>query len=113
MNAETKAGDCPVMHGARGHSNKNWWPQTLDLKALDQHSPLANPMGPGFDYPVEFKSLDLQTLMADLHKLLTDSDPWWLSRARFQGGTTGWGRRRPRRPRPPRNGRRRCAGPEK
>ncbi|MEI7789566.1 MAG: catalase/peroxidase HPI [Alphaproteobacteria bacterium] len=86
MNAETKAGDCPVMHGARGHSNKNWWPQTLDLKALDQHSPRANPMGPGFDYAAEFKSLDLQTLIADLHKLMTDSQPWWPADFGHYGG---------------------------
>ncbi len=86
MNAETKAGDCPVMHGARGHSNKDWWPQTLDLKALDQHSPRANPMGPGFDYAAEFKSLDLQTLIADLHKLMTDSQPWWPADFGHYGG---------------------------
>lgn len=86
MNAETKAGGCPVMHGARGHSNKDWWPQTLDLKALDQHSPRANPMGPGFDYAAEFQSLDLQALIADLHKLMTDSQPWWPADFGHYGG---------------------------
>ncbi len=86
MNAETKAGGCPVMHGARSHSNKDWWPQSLDLKALDQHSPRANPMGPGFDYAAEFKSLDLQALIADLHKLMTDSQPWWPADFGHYGG---------------------------
>jgi len=86
MNAETKAGGCPVMHGARTHSNKDWWPQSLDLKALDQHSPRANPMGPGFDYAAEFKSLDLQALIADLHKLMTDSQPWWPADFGHYGG---------------------------
>jgi catalase-peroxidase len=86
MNAETKAGGCPVMHGARGYSNKDWWPQSLDLKALDQHSARANPMGPGFDYCAEFKSLDLQALIADLHKLMTDSQPWWPADFGHYGG---------------------------
>ena len=48
MNTETKSTGCPVMHGARGHSNKDWWPQQLDLKVLDQHSPRASPMGEAF-----------------------------------------------------------------
>jgi catalase-peroxidase len=86
MNAETKTGGCPVMHGARGHSNKDWWPQQLDLKMLDQHSPRANPMDPGFDYAAEFKSLDLDALIADLHKLMTDSQPWWPADFGHYGG---------------------------
>ena len=86
MNAETKAGGCPVMHGAHGHSNKDWWPQTLDLKVLDQHSPRANPMGPGFAYATEFKSLDLNALIGDLHKLMTDSQPWWPADFGHYGG---------------------------
>src|SRR6195952_2180973 len=86
MNAETKAAGCPVMHGTKSHSNKDWWPQTLDLKALDQHSPRANPMGEGFNYAEEFKSLDLQALIADLHKLMTDSQPWWPADFGHYGG---------------------------
>ncbi|MFO1248804.1 MAG: catalase/peroxidase HPI [Alphaproteobacteria bacterium] len=86
MNAETKSGGCPVMHGARGHSNKDWWPQTLDLKVLDQHSPRANPMDAGFDYAEAFKSLDLNALIADLHKLMTDSQPWWPADFGHYGG---------------------------
>ena len=86
MNTETKSTGCPVMHGARGHSNKDWWPQQLDLKVLDQHSPRANPMGEAFDYAEEFKSLDLNALIADLHKLMTDSQPWWPADFGHYGG---------------------------
>ena len=86
MNAETKTGGCPVMHGARGHSNRDWWPQTLDLKALDQHSPRANPLGADFDYAEAFRSLDLDALIADLHKLMTDSQPWWPADFGHYGG---------------------------
>jgi catalase-peroxidase len=86
MNAETKAGACPVMHGTRGHSNKDWWPQSLDLKALDQHFPRANPMDAGFDYAAAFKSLDLNALIGDLHKLMTDSQPWWPADFGHYGG---------------------------
>src|ERR1700759_946380 len=86
MNAETKTGGCPVMDGARGHSNKDWWPQTLDLKVLDQHSPRANPLGANFNYAGAFKSLDLDGLIADLHKLMTDSQPWWPADFGHYGG---------------------------
>jgi catalase-peroxidase len=86
MNAETKTGGCPVMHGARGRSNKDWWPQTLDLKSLDQHSPRANPMGKDFNYAQAFKTLDLDGLIADLHKLMTDSQPWWPADFGHYGG---------------------------
>lgn len=86
MNAETKPTGCPVMHGARSHSNKDWWPQQLDLKVLDQHSPRANPMGAAFNYAEEFKSLDLHAVIADLHKLMTDSQPWWPADFGHYGG---------------------------
>ena len=86
MNAETKTGGCPVMHGSRGHSNKDWWPQALDLKALDQHSPRANPLGASFNYAEKFQSLDLDALIADLHKLMTDSQPWWPADFGHYGG---------------------------
>ena len=68
------AGKCPVMHG---HTNKNWWPQALDLKTLDQHSPRANPMGESFNYAEEFKTLDLDAVIKDLHALMKDSQEWW------------------------------------
>ena len=86
MNAETKTGGCPVMHGARGHSNKDWWPQQLDLKALDQHSPRANPFAPDFNYAEEFKTLDLDAVIKDLHALMTDSQPWWPADFGHYGG---------------------------
>jgi catalase-peroxidase len=86
MTAETKTGGCPVMHGARGRSNKDWWPQTLDLKALDQHSPRANPLGKDYNYAEAFKGLDLDALIADLHKLMTDSQDWWPADFGHYGG---------------------------
>ena len=86
MTAETKPNGCPVMHVARSRSNKDWWPQQLDLKALDQHSSRANPMGEGFNYAAEFKSLDLQALIKDLHALMTDSQPWWPADFGHYGG---------------------------
>jgi catalase-peroxidase len=79
------AGKCPVMH-TKAHSNKDWWPQTLDLKVLDQHSPRANPMDAAFNYAEEFKSLDLDALIADLHGLMTDSQPWWPADFGHYGG---------------------------
>jgi len=77
------AGKCPVMHG---HTNKNWWPQALDLKTLDQHSPRANPMGESFNYAEEFKTLDLDAVIKDLHALMTDSQPWWPADFGHYGG---------------------------
>jgi len=77
------AGKCPVLHGAPKHvtlggrSNKDWWPNQLNLKILHQHSALSNPMAPGFDYAAAFKTLDLQALKQDLFALMTDSQPWW------------------------------------
>ena len=59
---ESNAGKCPVVHGTAGaHSNKDWWPNQLNLKILSQHSSLSNPE-PGFDYAKAFKSLDLKAL---------------------------------------------------
>jgi len=75
MTADVKSTGCPVMHGAKTHSNKDWWPQTLDLKVLDQHAPRANPMGAAFNYAEAFKTLDIQALIKDLHNLMTDSQP--------------------------------------
>ncbi|MFZ4410843.1 MAG: catalase/peroxidase HPI, partial [Paracraurococcus sp.] len=77
------AGKCPVMHGAPKHvtyggrSNRDWWPNQLNLKILHQHSALSNPMGAGFNYAEAFKSLDLEAVKQDLYALMTDSQPWW------------------------------------
>ena len=74
---------CPYLSGARKAtvagtpSNAEWWPNQLNLKILHQHSPLANPMGEAFNYAEEFKTLDLNAVIKDLHALMTDSQDWW------------------------------------
>ncbi|MGA7952907.1 MAG: catalase/peroxidase HPI, partial [Gloeobacterales cyanobacterium] len=76
-------GMCPFAGGARRHAvagtqtNADWWPNQLNLKILHQHSPLSNPMGKEFNYAKEFKSLDLNAVIKDLHALMTDSQDWW------------------------------------
>jgi catalase-peroxidase len=71
------------MHGARnpvaggGTSNRDWWPGQLKLHILRQHSALSNPMGGGFNYAEEFKSLDLDAVKADLFRMMTESQEWW------------------------------------
>ena len=61
----------------RGISNRDWWPNQLNLKILHQHSPLSSPMGRGFDYAEEFRSLDLAAVKKDLQALMTSSQDWW------------------------------------
>jgi catalase-peroxidase len=76
-NTTTEA-KCPVAHGARhSHANVDWWPNQLNLKVLHQHSPKSDPMGKEFNYAEEFKTLDLNAVIKDLHALMTDSQPWW------------------------------------
>ncbi|RCW77957.1 catalase/peroxidase HPI [Paracoccus lutimaris] len=75
-----QAGKCPVMHGsvtAAGQSNVDWWPNALNLDILHQHDSKTNPLGEGFDYREELKSLDVEALKADLRALMTDSQDWW------------------------------------
>ena len=62
---------------ARGTSNRDWWPNRLDLDVLRQHCAKSNPMGQDFNYAEEFKSLDLKALKKDLAALMTDSQDWW------------------------------------
>ena len=69
----TSAGKCPVMH----RSNRDWWPNQLNLSILHQNSSLSNPTGEAFDYAEEFKKLDYEALKNDLRKLMTDSQDWW------------------------------------
>jgi catalase-peroxidase len=80
-NPETKESTeskCPVAHGPRkARTNTDWWPNQLDLSILHQQSSLSNPMGEEFDYTKEFKSLDLDAVIKDLHALMTDSQEWW------------------------------------
>ncbi|MGB7301117.1 MAG: catalase/peroxidase HPI [Burkholderiaceae bacterium] len=70
---------CPfsVAAAGAGTSNDDWWPNQLKLQVLQQHSSLSNPMDNGFDYAREFKSLDLNAVVQDLHGLMTDSQDWW------------------------------------
>ena len=78
---------CPVMAetkdatlrptAAGGYSNDDWWPNQLNLKILDQNSPLVNPMGKNFNYAEEFKKLDLVALKNDINTLMTTSQDWW------------------------------------
>jgi catalase-peroxidase len=82
-NDAANAGKCPVMHSVRpketfgARSNRDWWPNQLSLKILQQNSPLADPMGKDFNYAEEFKKLDFQALKNDLYALMTDSQDWW------------------------------------
>ncbi|RVB32039.1 catalase/peroxidase HPI, partial [Mesorhizobium sp. M7A.F.Ca.CA.004.05.1.1] len=80
MDAQTddpSAGKCPVAHGSSSRSNRDWWPNQLDLGVLHQQSNLSDPMGEEFDYAEEFKSLDLDAVIKDLHQVMTDSQEWW------------------------------------
>jgi len=77
-------GKCPVTGATKRHfvgtdgtKNRDWWPNQLKLNILRQHSSLSDPMGNHFNYAEEFKSLDLDDLKNDLHKLMTDSQDWW------------------------------------
>lgn len=74
-------GKCPVMHGSAtrfsGRSNKDWWPEALNVGILHQHDARSNPMDPDFDYREAVKALDFDALKADLNALLTESQPWW------------------------------------
>ncbi|TPM93601.1 catalase/peroxidase HPI [Mesorhizobium sp. B2-1-3A] len=80
MDAKTddnSAGKCPVAHGSAGRTNRDWWPNQLNVQILHQQSSLSDPMGEAFDYAEEFKSLDLDAVIKDLHALMTDSQEWW------------------------------------
>jgi catalase-peroxidase len=83
---------CPFTGGARKHAtngaqtNANWWPNQLNLKILHQHSPLSDPMGEAFNYAQEFKSLDLDAVIKDLHALMTASQDWWPADYGHYGG---------------------------
>ena len=82
-NSGQNGGKCPVMHGARhatttgGRSNRDWWPNQLNLAMLHQHSPMSDPMGAAFKYAEAFKTLDLDAVKQDLFELMTRSQDWW------------------------------------
>jgi catalase-peroxidase len=77
---------CPFTGGARGRTIRDWWPNQLDLSMLHRNSPLPDPMGDSFDYAMEFKSLDLNAVIKDLHNLMTDSQDWWPADFGHYGG---------------------------
>ena len=89
MNEDSK---CPVTGGANnptaggGMSNRDWWPNQLNLKILHQNSHLSNPMGEEFNYAEEFKKLNLEALKKDLYALMTDSQDWWPADYGHYGG---------------------------
>jgi catalase-peroxidase len=74
---------CPF---SSGHRNRDWWPDQLDIQVLHRNSPSADPMGEAFDYAKEFKSLDLNAVIKDLHALMTDSQEWWPADFGHYGG---------------------------
>jgi catalase-peroxidase len=87
VSTESKESKCPFTgHAAAARTNREWWPNQLNLNVLHQHSPLSDPMGKGFNYAEEFKSLDLNAVMKDLHALMTDSQPWWPADFGHYGG---------------------------
>ena len=84
-NDAANAGKCPVIHsGAR--RNRDWWPNQLNIEVLNQHSSKSDPMGQSFDYAKEFKSLDLNAVIKDLHALMTKSQDWWPADFGHYGG---------------------------
>ena len=88
MDAKTddSAGKCPFTGGTRGHRNRDWWPEHLDIGVLHTNAPAANPMGKAFDYAKEFESLDIDAVIKDLHALMKDSQEWWPADFGHYGG---------------------------
>ncbi|MGA7862437.1 MAG: catalase/peroxidase HPI [Stellaceae bacterium] len=82
----TSESKCPFTGATPAQTNRDWWPNQLDLQVLHQHSILSNPMGEAFDYAKEFKSLDLNAVIEDLHALMTDSQDWWPADFGHYGG---------------------------
>jgi catalase-peroxidase len=83
---EKSTGKCPVAHGRSARTNRDWWPNRLDVQVLNQHSPRSNPLGAAFDYAKEFKTLDLNAVVKDLNALMTDSQDWWPADFGHYGG---------------------------
>jgi catalase-peroxidase len=72
--------------GGRPHTNRDWWPNQLDLSVLHHHSSLSNPLGDDFKYSEEFKKLDVEALKRDLVELMTSSQEWWPADYGHYGG---------------------------
>ncbi|MBY2948420.1 catalase/peroxidase HPI [Rhizobium leguminosarum] len=88
-NPTDSAGKCPVPHGntpRSSRSNRDWWPDQLNVQILHQNSGRADPLGQAFDYAEEFNKLDLDGLKKDLHALMTDSQDWWPADFGHYGG---------------------------
>lgn len=83
--ADSKA-KCPMGYSARGRSNRDWWPNQLNVQILHGHSVRSDPMGETFDYAEEFAKLDLDAVKRDLHALMTDSQEWWPADFGHYGG---------------------------
>jgi catalase-peroxidase len=84
--AMTSESKCPVAGGTHAYSNRDWWPNQIDISVLHQHSAKSNPMGEAFDYAKEFESLDLNAVVKDLEALMTDSQDWWPADFGHYGG---------------------------
>src|SRR5579862_8186381 len=85
-NSAADASKCPFAGGTRAPTNRDWWPNQVNLRVLHQHSALSDPMGGRFDYAKEFESLDLEAVVKDLHALMTDSQDWWPADFGHYGG---------------------------
>jgi catalase-peroxidase len=83
MDDKTK---CPFSGGKPAPTNRDWWPDTLDISSLHRNSTLSDPMGKAFDYAKEFKTLDLNAVIKDLHALMTTSQEWWPADFGHYGG---------------------------
>src|SRR6185437_11719748 len=77
---------CPVAHGPRARTNREWWPDSLDVSVLHRNSKLSDPMGEQFDYAKEFQGLDVNAVVHDLNALMTESQDWWPADFGHYGG---------------------------
>jgi catalase-peroxidase len=77
MNAEEAPATCPVVHSVGGTSNRDWWPNQLDLDPLRANSPKSDPLAPDFDYAAAFAALDLAAVKRDIEDVMTTSQDWW------------------------------------
>jgi catalase-peroxidase len=84
--SENPAIDAPTPKAHRPHTNRDWWPNQLDLSVLHQHSPRGNPMDPDFSYAEAFKQLDVDAVRQDLINVMTDSQDWWPADFGHYGG---------------------------